>query len=137
MDPTPALYAVALYTALSGIVFLALMINAGRVRGKVGVSIGDGGDPALIRAMRGQANFVENVPITLLLILLMALLGAPAWLVHLFGIALVVGRVLHGWHFIQQDAPAWQRAGGAMLTFFAQVALILGLIGHAVVGMSG
>ncbi len=126
----PALAAVSLYAGLNGLILIWLAFNVGKVRGQVKVSMGDGGNPALIRAMRGQANFVELAPMALVMLTLTAFAGAPVWVVHLLGIALTLGRLLHGWHFVQTDAPAWQRAGGAALTGLMLLLTALGLIGH-------
>ena len=57
---------------LLGLLAVALLSNVGRVRGKTKVFIGDGGNTELITAMRTQANFVENVPLGLLLIWLVS-----------------------------------------------------------------
>ena len=65
---------------LLGLLAVALLSNVGRVRGKTKIFIGDGGNTELITAMRAQANFVENVPLGLILI----------WLVGTFyGVATV------------------------------------------------
>ncbi|QHQ36771.1 MAPEG family protein [Algicella marina] len=133
----PALYVVAFYAGLLGLVHLWLMAAVGMARGKQKVSIGDGGDPFMIRIMRGQANFCENVPITLVFLLIMALLGTPAWVLHLFGITLLAARLIHGWHFTRPDAPGWQRAAGAGLTVLLQFAIVAGLIVHGLNGMMG
>lgn len=133
MEPTPALMAVAIYAAALTFVFLWLTTHVGLVRGRLKISIGDGGNPLMVRAMRGQANFCENVPITLVLLLLMALIGTPAVVIHLFGATLLVARLLHGWHFAQDDAPGWQRAAGAGLTMLVQLLAGLGLLAHAVI----
>jgi uncharacterized membrane protein YecN with MAPEG domain len=133
MEPTPAVTAAALYTGLLALLGLWLAIHVGRVRGATGVMMGDGGDPRMVRAMRGQANFVEVVPMALLLILAMAVLGAPAWLVHVAGIVLLAARVLHGLHFTREDAPGWQRGAGAGLSFLVLAALGVGVVGHALV----
>ncbi len=130
MTPTPAVLAVALYAALNGLIFMWLTAHVGKVRGQRKISIGDGGDPLMIRAMRGQANFVEAVPLTLLLLLLAALIGTPAWLLHILGAALTLGRVFHGLHFTAEDAPGWQRAAGASLTLLTTLVVSLGLLGH-------
>ena len=90
------------------------------------------GEPRLIRAMRGQANFTENVPLALILLLLMALIGTPVWSVHLFGLMLTLGRILHGTHFLAADAPGWQRMAGALLTVAMQVFAALGLLFHGI-----
>jgi hypothetical protein len=131
MTPTPALAAAALYAGLNGLILLWLAVHVGRTRARVGVLIGDGGRPELIRAMRGQANFVEYVPLALLQLALMAALGAPAYAVHLLGGALTLGRVLHGLHFAADDAPAWQRGAGAGLTLLVLLIGSVGLAGHA------
>lgn len=137
MTLTPALLAVGLYSALLTVVFLWVTVHVGLVRGREKVSIGDGGNAALIRAMRGQANFVENVPLTLLLLLLMALIGTPVWVVHIFGVALLVGRVLHGSHFAASDAPGWTRGVGTTVTMLVQLLAALGLLGHVLFAMMG
>ena len=130
MTPTPAVLAVALYAALNGLIFMWLTAHVGKVRGQRKISIGDGGDPAMIRAMRGQANFVEAVPLALILMLMAALIGTPAWLLHVFGVALTAGRVFHGLHFCAEVAPGWQRAAGAGLTLLSVLLLAIGLLGH-------
>jgi hypothetical protein len=131
----PRLAAVALYAGLAALIAIWLALHVGRVRGQVKVLIGDGGNPRLIRAMRGQANFVENVPLALILLLTMALLGTPAWVIHLFGIALTLGRVLHALHFTADAAPQWQRGAGAGLTLLVLLLGGLGMIGHAVAAL--
>ncbi|NSX55800.1 MAPEG family protein [Parasulfitobacter algicola] len=129
-------YAFSIYLGLSILILLWLAMNVGKVRGQQKISIGDGGNPHLIRAMRGQANFVELVPLALLGMLAMAALGAPAWAIHVLGVALTVGRILHGMHFVKQDAPGWQRTVGTMLTMLVLVLLALGLIAHAIYGLA-
>jgi uncharacterized protein len=125
---------VALYVGLNALILVLLGAHVGRVRGKVGVTMGDGGKPALIRAMRGQANFVEYTPMALLVLLLMAGLGAPGFVLHLFGLALTLGRAMHGWHFAHPSSPTWLRGAGAGLTMLALILGALGLVAHALVG---
>ena len=79
---------------LLGLLGVALLSNVGRVRGKTKIFIGDGGNEELITAMRVQANFVENVPLGLILIwLASATYGAAT--VATLSVGLVVARVLH------------------------------------------
>lgn len=130
-EMTQGIEIVALHGGLLGLVLFWLAMAAGRARRGTGVLIGDGGDPYLIRAMRGQANFTEYAPLCLLLLLMMAALGAPAWELHAIGAALVLGRVLHAAHFTRRSAPGWQRAGGTILTFVAVFAASLALVVHA------
>lgn len=126
---------VGFYAGLLGLILLWLGLVCGRERQRSHVSIGDGGDAGLIRAMRGQANFTEYAPLALVLLTLMALLGAPAWELHGIGLALLIGRFLHALHFTRATAPAWQRAGGALLTALAVLAASVGLIIHTLPGI--
>jgi hypothetical protein len=45
--------------------------------------------------MRGQANFIETVPIALFLLISMEFLGASNTWLHILGLALVLGRISH------------------------------------------
>ncbi len=135
MIPTPAVLAVALYAGLNGLILLWLAVHVGQTRRRLRIGMGDAGDPEMVRAMRGQANFVEYVPLVLLQMAVMALMGTPGWVIHLFGVALTLGRLLHGWHFVQTDAPGWQRAGGSALTLLPLLAGSLVLAVHALFGI--
>lgn len=135
MTPTFAVLAVAFYAGLNGLILIWLAMNVGRTRGRLAIGMGDAGHPEMIRAMRGQANFVEYVPLALAQMTLMALIGTPGWVLHLFGIMLTLGRLIHGWHFVQAGAPGWQRGAGAALTMTVLIGASLGLIAHALFGM--
>ena len=83
----------ALYAALLGLLGAALTINVivNRVRGKV--DAGDGGVARLAQAIRAHANFAEQAPIALIVIAFAEALGTRAFLVHIFGVALVLARL--------------------------------------------
>lgn len=129
-DLTPAVLAFSLYLSLNVLILTYLAFGIGKLRGRYKVSIGDGGVLHLTRAMRGHANFVENAPMALLLLLAAALMGAPAWLIHVLGLMLTVGRAIHAVHFLAEDAPGWQRIGGTILTMTVLFVGALGLLGH-------
>ena len=135
MIDNSALAAVALYAGLNALILGWLAAHVGRMRGKLKIFMGDGGNPRMVRAMRAQANFVEYVPMALILVLLMALMGAPALAIHALGAALVLGRVLHALHFTAEDAPAWQRGAGAGLTILVLLSGGLGAVGHAIAAL--
>lgn len=84
-----------LYAGLCGLLFIWLswLVIKQRQRAKVG--LGDGGDPDLQRAIRVHANFIEYTPFALVLLALVDVASAPDIVVHGFGIALVLSRVLH------------------------------------------
>jgi uncharacterized membrane protein YecN with MAPEG domain len=81
------------------------------------VSLGDGGDALLQRAIRGQANFAEYVPLALLLLAILELSRFSIYLLHVIGIALVVARLLHGYALGFRSEFRFGRYWGAMLTF--------------------
>jgi uncharacterized membrane protein YecN with MAPEG domain len=85
----------ALYAGVLGVMSIALAWLAGRRRGKTNISVGDGGDRQLLLAMRRHANFLEYVPLTLILLGLLEINGVPPTAVHVLGAGLVVSRISH------------------------------------------
>jgi len=86
---------IPIYAALLGLFFILITLRAGLYRVKTNILIGDGGDPEMVRRMRGQANFVETVPLILMLLVLMELNYATETWLHSLGALLLVARVLH------------------------------------------
>ena len=85
---------------------------------------GDGDQKDLTRAIRGQANAAEQLPIALILLVMAEMLGAPALAIHVIGVTLLVGRVLHGLHFSRVIGHQW-RTVGMMLTLISTTVLEL------------
>lgn len=105
------------YTALLGLVFVALSIRTLRLRRRLRVALGDGGNQLMLRAIRTHANFAEYVPLGLLLVAGTERTGAPAWLVHVTGIALLAGRLVHAFGVSKQAEVFAFRVSGMALTF--------------------
>lgn len=63
------------YAALLALLLLALSMRVVDGRRRFGVNLGDGGNAAMQRRIRAHANFIEYVP---LLLILLALLEAAA-----------------------------------------------------------
>ena len=105
-----------LYAGLLGLIWMALSFRAGSLRGKTGISIGDGGNPQLLLEMRRQANFVEAVPLLLLIIALLEMNGVGAYVIHAMGAALVIARVAHPMGLQADTMSGLGRVVGAMLT---------------------
>jgi uncharacterized membrane protein YecN with MAPEG domain len=91
--PFPAI--TALYAGILGLMAIGLAFPAGALRGKKKISIGDGGDPELLLAMRRHGNFVEWVPITLIVIGLIEMGGVSSTVIHILGAGLVLSRISH------------------------------------------
>lgn len=104
------------YAGCLALVFVILSARAIQRRGQTGVNLGDGGNEVMIRIMRGHANFAEYVPLSLLLIAALELQGLGSMWIHGFGIALLLGRVLHGYAFGFSEYFPIGRTGGTVLT---------------------
>ncbi len=84
-----------LYAGLLAILSMALSFQAGRMRAQTGISLGDGGNEQMLVAMRRHANFVEYVPMILILLVLLEMNEVGALAIHGLGGALVVFRICH------------------------------------------
>lgn len=82
--------------AACGLINLWLALRVGQMRRLHQVSIGDGGNPAVIARMRAHANFAEFAPIVLLLLALLELANGTSALYWACGAAFVAARVAHG-----------------------------------------
>ncbi|RIV87534.1 MAPEG family protein [Aurantiacibacter zhengii] len=117
--------------ALAALINLWLAVRCGKARISGKVLHGDGGDVALQRHMRAQANYVEYTPFALMLIVLLDLANQDGWLLGLTALAYFAGRVLHPIG-MQADHPAKTRQIGIMLTFGL---LLLWSVWAALVGL--
>jgi uncharacterized protein len=116
---------VLLYAALLGLILVYLSYRVVNYRMKYKVGIGDGGNVNLACAIRVQGNFVEYVPIALLLILFVELVGFSAWVVHVLGLTLLVGRV---WHAQGLGASSGASRGRFVGTFSSWITIITAAI---------
>lgn len=83
---------------------------------------GDGGNTLLMRRMRAHANFIENVPLTLLAIAGIELSGHGGRWLAIVGGALMLARIAHGIGLDAQQAnPA--RVIGVGVTLMVQLGL--------------
>ena len=121
----------ALYAAINALITLALAINVMRARMKNKVLIGDGGNEAVLRAMRAHANNVEYVPLVLVLLTLMALVKSSMLLLHIVGICLAVGRLFHGLGLAIESGLSIGRGVGTMLTVVALLVAVVTLLLYA------
>lgn len=108
-----------LYAGALGIVFLVLTFRVIQQRGSSDISLGDGGDTALIRRIRAHANFVEYVPLGLILLGLLETQGLGNLWLHVLGSGLLLGRVMHGYAFSFTDHSPIGRSGGIALTLLS------------------
>ncbi|MEA3008871.1 MAG: uncharacterized protein QOJ91_563 [Sphingomonadales bacterium] len=108
-------------------IWLARRVGQMRVAHKV--SIGDGGNEALIARMRAQANFIEYTPFVLILIGLIELAeGSKLWL-SIVGGVYILGRIAHGFGMDRpRPDPLRLRMAGTLVTGL----ILLGLALYAI-----
>ncbi|WP_419808979.1 MAPEG family protein [Sphingomonas sp.] len=94
--------------------------RVGQVRRAAKVSVGDGGDERVIRRMRAHANFAENTPIVVLLVLALELSVGPSPWLWAAAALFVVARIGHA---LGMDGWSLGRSGGIGITFALQLAL--------------
>ena len=107
-----------IYAGILAILFFVLSLRVIKMRG-AGISLGDGGNPAMLRRIRGHGNFAEYVPFILLMMAMLELSHFSAYFLHGLGIVLVVGRLLHGYALSFTEKFFAGRFWGTVLTFTA------------------
>lgn len=105
------------YAALLALLFVALSIRTLRLRRRLRIAVGDGGNKTMLRAIRVHGNFSEYTPFALLLIMACESSKAPYLLVHALGITLLAGRIVHAFGLSREAEPFALRVTGMVLTF--------------------
>ena len=117
-----------LYAAILGLIAIYLGATAGARRAKEGISLGHGTDDELLLRMRRHANFVENVPLALVLVALLEMQGVTSTAIHGLGAALVVGRILHIIGFGHDIRNLARGLGAGLSVLVIAVSSIWGLV---------
>lgn len=116
------LVATPIIGALAALLFLALSVRVVTLRLRHQVGLGDGGHPDLERAMRAHGNFVEYVPLILILLVMLELNGrVPLAVPGVLGGMLLVGRLLHAQGLSRRRGASFGRQAGIVLTWFSLV----------------
>lgn len=113
------------YAGLLGLMLVVLSWRIMHMRGKLEVMAGDGGEKNLNVAIRIQGNFIEYVPMALLLIFVNEALGWNPVAIHALGVALICARLAHVHGMSQKNAAGRGRKFGARLTFIVITAASL------------
>ena len=111
----------SIYASILALLIVWLSLNVIKLRRANKVILGDGDNNHLQYAIRAQGNATEYIPICLILLVLLELSGASLWLVHLGGVTIVVGRVLHAKGLLTQSLK--YRVLGMQFTLFTIIGL--------------
>lgn len=95
-------------------------VHLGKAAGDVALYVfGDGDDETLRRRIRALGNFVEYVPMALLMLALIEAQGASTTMLWSLGGAFAAGRVLHAFGMLAMPRKPAPRIVGMMTTYAA------------------
>ncbi|WP_299269737.1 MAPEG family protein [uncultured Psychrosphaera sp.] len=107
----------AFYAGILSLLYIALSFKVIKLRRKFKIGIGHGEENDLHKAIRVHANFSEYVPIALFLLLLLEINSSEAWILHVLGSMLFLGRILHVMGLSKSSGVSRARIFGGVLTF--------------------
>jgi uncharacterized protein len=131
MDGSSSGHALALWTGLHLILLLVLSLLVVRQRQKHKIAFGDDGVPELAQSVRAFGNATEYVPAALIGLAALAIAGAPPMVIHLAGVVLFAGRVIHAIGLSTSGGTSFARAIGIVLTWVAYIFLAAALLFYA------
>jgi uncharacterized membrane protein YecN with MAPEG domain len=110
--------------AAAAILLIWLAVRVSRLRRGYKISVGDGGNEALLCRIRAHGNYVENMPVLLILLGLVELAGGDARILWAAGILFILSRILHAFG-MDQPSPGRLRVFGIAGSSLAIVALAI------------
>ena len=122
-----------LYAALLALLILGLAARVMWLRNRTSIGLGDGGDRLVACAVRTHGNATEYVPLALILLLVLELNQTLPMLLHVFGIALLLARIIHAVGLSSTPGYSASRIVGAGLTLLVAAVMALMLLWQYVV----
>ncbi|WP_165190702.1 MAPEG family protein [Caulobacter soli] len=132
MDTIASGHAAALWVGLHVLLLLTLSLLVVRLRQKHKVALGDEGIPELARAIRAFGNASEYVPGGLALILALAVVAAPPLAIHVVGLVLFAGRLIHAVGLSNSGGASISRSLGMIGTWVAYIFGAVALLFYAI-----
>lgn len=133
MDHTFEILSVGLYAGLNILLLMALGLNVSMNRRSTQTSLGDGGHEKVACAVRAHGNHAEWFPGFIVGLLIAALMGVPAYAIHVLGVVFTLGRVLHAWGMLSSAGVSFGRFAGSLATLLCYLVLGAGLVVHSLV----
>ena len=113
----------SIYAGFCGLMLCWLALQTIKLRRANKVKLGDGGVAELQAAIRAHGNFAEYMPIVLILLFLLEYNGAHPVIIHIIGIAFMVGRYTHAKGILNDNLR--QRVAGMGFTLNILIGLSL------------
>ncbi|KFK94404.1 MULTISPECIES: MAPEG family protein [unclassified Serratia (in: enterobacteria)] len=118
----------ALYVVLGALLLIKLSFDVVRLRMQYRVANGDGGFYELQTAIRVHGNAVEYIPIATVLLVIMEMNGAEVWMIHICGLLLMAGRLVH-FYGLRNHEVSWRRSGMAA-TYTSLILMVIANIAY-------
>jgi len=110
---------VSKYAAILAIFYVALCVRIILLRRKFGISVGDGDNRSLQKAICAHSNFSQYTPLVLLLIYFVEIETKSPILIHGLCCVFVFGRMVHAFGISQVEENVRWRVLGMACTFTA------------------
>lgn len=105
------------YTSILVIIFLILSVLAITARVKSGINLGLSGEyDDLTKKVRAHGNFTEYIPLAIIMLLLAESAKLPGIALHIYGIGLVLGRLVHAFGIYSGKTKIPYRVIGMSMT---------------------
>ena len=121
----------ATYAAIVAMLFIAMSFYVIVTRAKTDFLVGDGDNARMLVAMRRHGNMAEYVPLALLMMGLAEMTGLGATWLHVCGIALIAGRMIHPFGVKEENSPLVPRVVGVLATMAAIVIPVVSILSAA------
>ena len=112
-----------LYASLLTILAIFLGLNTGFARGRNNTMLGEGDSAELLQAVRAHGNLIEHAPLALILLGLIEMQGAEAWVLHLLGSLFFLFRILHAYGLSISRESTPYRVLGALGSWLLMLAM--------------
>ena len=104
------------YAGVLGVLAVILTIQVIVQRVQLGIEFGDGGKITMAQSIRAHANFIEHVPLSLLILAFAEVMGGNVLIIHGLGIILLLARLLSAIGLSRSLGPSFARQSGASAT---------------------
>lgn len=121
-------FVVPFYAGIFALIFFFLTMRVAFRRRRTGILLGNGGDAPLERAIRAHGNFIEYVPLALILLGFMEAQRNSIYVLHALCILLLIGRICHAVAVSRTRGPVPLRALGMVLTGLVLIVAAIVLI---------
>ena len=117
----------ASYAAILAFFYVAMSAYVIVTRARTDTLLGHGDSIPMLVAMRRHGNLAEYMPFAILMMALAEIMGLGATWLHVSGIALIAGRLIHPFG-VAEKSPLPPRVVGILATFAAMLIPAVGIL---------